>query len=136
MRSGKPRCLSWAAWLGLLALVLNALVPIHLAFDLAEGLGAAPLRGAPAQDHSPEWDTLALLIGHRETGGDSHEHSQDHSTACPVCSAVGTLVGFAPAAVAALPLPPPAAMPAAPAALGGEPARAPAAYRSRAPPAA
>ena len=30
----------WAAQLGLLALALNALVPIHLAFDIAEALEA------------------------------------------------------------------------------------------------
>ena len=36
MRMRMWRGRNWAARLGLLALVLNALVPVHLAFDLAE----------------------------------------------------------------------------------------------------
>ncbi len=48
MRPGRPRLRAIAAWLGVLALSLNALfVPIHLAFDLAHALGH---RGTPRQD--------------------------------------------------------------------------------------
>ncbi len=130
MRSGKPRCIRSATWVGLLALALNALVPIHLAFDLAEAFGA------PSDVHSVEWSALAQLSGHSETDGKSHEHGKTHPTPCPVCSALGALAGFAPAAAVALPLPPPAALPAALAEIGGEPASAPLAYRSRAPPVA
>jgi hypothetical protein len=130
----------WAAWLGVLALVVNALVPIHLAFDLAEAGGAAHPHGAHSHSHahsqprSVEWLVLARLSGHNEPHGKSHEHGKGHATACPVCSAIGTLAGFAPAAVIALPLPPPATLPVVLAAIGGEPSSVALAYRSRAPP--
>jgi hypothetical protein len=122
----------------MLALVVNALVPIHLAFDLAEAAGSAHPHGVHFHHHarSAEWSVLARLSGHSEPHGKSHEHGKGHATACPVCSAVGTLAGFAPTAVAALPLPPPAAMPVALAAIHGAPAGVPLAYRSRAPPVA
>lgn len=130
MRSGKTQRVRWAAWLGLLALALNALVPIHIAFDLAEAFGTQ------SDAHSAEWSVLATLSGHGETDGESHEHGKGHPTPCPVCSALGALAGFVLAAVIVLPLPPPAPAPPALAAIGGEPASAPLAYRSRAPPVA
>ncbi len=121
-------------WLGVLALALNALVPIHVAFDLAEAFGAAKPHGTHSDAHSAEWSVLAHLSGHSETGGKSREQGKGQPTPCPVCSALSTLAGFVPVAVVALPLPPPAAVPAALAAIGGETASAPLAYRSRAPP--
>ena len=136
VRSGKPRCPRWAALLGVLALVVNALVPIHIAFDLAEAFGTAQPHGTHSEAHGAEWSILAQLSGHSETGGKSREHGQDHGTVCPVCSALGSLAGFAPAAVVALPLPPPAALPATLAAIGGEAVSTALAYRSRAPPVA
>jgi hypothetical protein len=123
-------------WLGVLALVVNALVPIHIAFDLADAFGAAHPQGTHSEARGIEWSVLAQLTGHSEPDDKSDEHGKDHGTVCPVCSALGTLAGFAPAAVVALPLPSPAAMPAALAAVAGEPVTAPLAYRSRAPPVA
>jgi hypothetical protein len=128
-----------AAWLGVVALGLNSLVPVHLAFDLAEILG--PPHRATAATGGLERRLIALACGHEEADGDhpgehrgdrDHEH---HHSGCPVCAAVGTLIAFAPAAAIVLPLP--AAIAAAPAAIVGieQPRRPPlAAYRSRAPP--
>jgi hypothetical protein len=131
VRWGKPRRARWAAWFGLFALALNALVPVHVAFDLAEAFDAAQARG-----HSAQWHTLAWLVGHNKTEGKSREHGKGHPTPCAVCSALGTLAGFDTVAIIALPFPPPAALPAAPPVIAGQSARAALAYRSRAPPVA
>jgi hypothetical protein len=136
VRSGRLRGRGWAAWLGLLALALNALVPVHLAFDLAEALAPAPRHGVPAAAHSPEWRLLALLTGHREADGKSRRHGKERRADCPVCNLLGTLAGFAPVAIAALPVPAPIAAPALPAPAEFVTVAAVAASRSRAPPAA
>ena len=136
MRWGKRQRVRWAAWFGVFALALNAFVPVHLAFDLAESFEDTQAQGAGPETHSTEWSVLARLSGHHETEGERHEHGKGHPTGCPVCSALGALAGLAPAAVIALPLPPPAAVPAGLPALAGPPAGAPLAYRSRAPPVA
>jgi hypothetical protein len=136
VRWGKRQRVGWTAWFGVLALALNALVPVHLAFDLAESFEDAQAPGAEPETHTAEWSVLARLSGHHETGGESHEHGKGHRTDCPVCSALGALAGLAPAAIIALPLPPPAAVPAVLPALAGPPTGAPLAYRSRAPPVA
>jgi hypothetical protein len=131
MRLRRLRHNSWAAWFGVVALVLNALVPVHLAFDLADVLGAAPHHGAGSQ-----WRLLARLTGHRASGHD-RDHGSHRPPDCPVCSALGSLGGLAPAAAPQLSLPVPVA--AAPAILPPEERRAVAAvaaYRSRAPPVA
>jgi len=128
---------TWAAWLGLLALALNALVPVHLAFDLAEVL--APARHADEEAGSAERRLLALLSGHREARGHADEHDRHghrHHHECAVCSALGALAGLAQPTVEAHLGPPPAALPTAlpivePKAFGAR-----AGYRSRAPPAA
>lgn len=134
VRWGRPRCVRWAAWFGVLALALNALVPVHLAFDLAAAFAVSPPGGAHSDAHGVEWSILARLVGHSEANGKSQGHGKGQPTPCPICSALSTLAGFVPAAVVALPLPPPAAVPAALAEIGGETANAPLAYRSRAPP--
>ena len=134
MRARKWRSRIWAARLGLLALALNALVPVHLAFDLAEGFEPAPQCGAPVEVGGTERLLLALLSGHREADGTSDEHGKHH--ACPVCSALGALAGFAPPAPTALLVPSPARLPAALFVIQAERVGAPAAYRSRAPPVA
>ena len=121
----------WAAQLGLLALALNALVPIHLAFDIAEDF-EAPHCSAHAEADNAERRLLALLSGHRDANGKSDEHGKHH--ACPVCSALGTLAGFVAPASTALPAPTPAALPPAYFLVQIERFGAPAAYRSRAPP--
>jgi hypothetical protein len=119
-----------------LALLVNALVPIHIAFDLAEALQTTQPRSTHSKAHGTEWSVLAQLSGHSETDGKSHEHGKGHPVPCPVCSVLGALAGFTPPSVVALPLPPPAALPVALAAIASEPANAPLAYRSRAPPVA
>ena len=121
----------WAARLGLLALALNALVPIHLAFDIAEAL-EAPQCSAHASVDNGERHLLARLAGHRDANGKSDEHGKHH--ACPVCSALGSLAAFAPPSETALSAPLPAALPTPHFLVQTERFGARAAYRSRAPP--
>jgi Protein of unknown function (DUF2946) len=145
LQARKLRGTTWAARLGLLALALNSLVPIHIAFDLAEALGPARHRTAHAHTHaevgSVERHVLALLTGHGEADhepGEHGEHGKHHGNDCPVCSALGALAGFTPpvpAAVVAAPVL--ARLPTTLPAIEGEPLGVfAAAYRSRAPPAA
>ncbi len=134
MRARKWRGTIWAARLGLLALALNALVPVHLAFDLAEAFEPTHLCGTHVEVDSAERRLLALLSGHREADGTSDEHGKHH--ACPVCSALGALAGFAPPAPTALLAPFPVGLPTAHSVIQAERVGAPAAYRSRAPPVA
>jgi hypothetical protein len=124
----------WAARLGLRALALNALVPVHLAFDLAETFEPAQQCGAHIEAGGAEQRLLALLSGHRETDGTPDEHGKHH--VCPVCSALGALAGFAPPALTALPALFRVALPTAHFVIQAERIGAPAAYRSRAPPVA
>jgi hypothetical protein len=132
MRAKKSRSTIWAAWLGFLALALNLLVPIHIAFDLAQVVGDPAPCSAHAEGDDAERHLLALLTGHRDAGDKSDEHGKTH--ACPVCSALGALAGFTPPAPPALSLPAPAGLPAAHFIIQAERVAAPAAYRSRAPP--
>jgi hypothetical protein len=129
MRTWRGRI--WAARLGLLALALNALVPIHLAFDIAEAL-EAPQCSAHAEVDNGERHLLALLVGHHHASGKSDEHSKHHT--CPVCSALGSLAAFAPPAATALSAPAPATLPTAHFLVQTERSGPAAAYRSRAPP--
>src|SRR6516164_8709970 len=121
----------WAARLGLLALVLNALVPIHLSFDIAEAFEAQQCN-AQAEVDNPERQLLALLSGHHHTNGKSDEHGKHH--ACPVCSALGSLAAFAPPAATAISIPALGELPTAHFPVQAERLSPPAAYRSRAPP--
>jgi hypothetical protein len=132
MRARQWRGRIWAARLGLLALALNALVPVHLAFDLAEAVEPPPHCGAHVEIGGAEQRLLALLSGHRETDGTSGEHGKHH--ACPVCSALGALAGLTPPVPAALLAPFPVGLPTAHSLTQAERAGAPTAYRSRAPP--
>ena len=132
MRSVKPRCVRWAARLGLIALALNALVPVHLTFDIAEAFGPAQQCGAHVEVGGAERRLLALLSGHPEADGKSHEHGKHH--ACPVCSALGALAGFAPPALTALLVPVSVGLPVALFVIQAERVGIAAAYRSRAPP--
>jgi hypothetical protein len=137
MPSGKPKWSAWAAWLGVIALALNALVPVHIAFDLAVALGPAHQERAAASGHDLEWRLLALLTGHVDADGkpDRDKHHGSNRSYCPACSALGTLAGFAPTSVTALPVPVTVVAVIAVATIAGEPAKGPAAaYRSRAPP--
>ena len=134
MRVRKWRGRIWAARLGILALVLNALVPVHLAFDLAEVFKPAHLCGAHAEVSDAERSLLGLLSGHRDADGEADKHHKHQ--ACPVCGALGALAGLPAPSPTALAVPPPPGLPATLSVIEGESAGAPAAYRSRAPPSA
>ena len=126
----------WAAWLGLMALAVNALVPVHLAFDLAEAL--APARqSADEEAGSAERHLLALLSGHREADSPAQEHGRhghpDHH-GCPVCSAFGALTGLTLPTPVLLPVADAAGLAAPLPATEIAPAGTPAGYRPRAPP--
>jgi hypothetical protein len=75
---------------------------------------------------------LALVSGHRDADGKSHEHHKHR--ACPVCSALGSLAGLAPPSPTALPVPLPTGLRATLSVIEGQSVGAPAAYRARAPP--
>ncbi|MBV8736299.1 MAG: DUF2946 family protein [Alphaproteobacteria bacterium] len=95
-----------AAWLGIIALCLNALVPIHLAFDLADALTASDHTEGADAGHGLAHTLLALLVGHHHHQDRSAPHKpHHHNDGCAVCGVVGTLAGFAPAAVAQLAAP-------------------------------
>jgi hypothetical protein len=124
---------SWAVWLAMLALGLQALVPIHLALDLDEAVGTAQRSAPEADRHGFEWRLLALVTGHDT--GDGKSDGDHHGLPCPAFAALGALGGFAMVAPPALPAPAAVAALPAFAVLVGGPDRAPAAaYRSRAPP--
>jgi hypothetical protein len=125
-----------AAWLGVIALGLNALVPIHLAFDLAHELAPDRHEAGAAADHGLVRCLLTLVIGHHEEDEDqSPAHKQHHHTDCAVCGAISTLAGFAPSAVVLLAVPILIYAPTLPTIELGAPQTAPfTAYRSRAPP--
>jgi Protein of unknown function (DUF2946) len=122
-----------AVWLGVIALGLNALVPIHLAFDLAHAL--APERHDDG-DHDFVRCLLTLVTGHHDEDEDqSPAHKDHHHADCAVCGAIGTLAGFAPAAAVLLAVPILVYAPTLPTAEAGAPhTPSLAAYRSRAPP--
>jgi hypothetical protein len=117
-----------------LALGLEALVPIHLALDLDEALGVTTHQvAAGASHHGLEWRLWALLTGHDT--GDGKPDGDRHHPICPAVTALGALGGFATVAPPALPAPIAMVVPLVLAATTGAPRCAPAAaYRSRAPP--
>lgn len=133
MRLRRLRRIGWAVWLGVAALVLNAMVPVHLAFDLAEALGAAP-----SNEADPSWVLFAKLSGHLAPADDDHDGDHHHHPNCPVCSAFGALSGLAPATPPLLLSLPqfPAGTPAILPSEGRPDGGAVVAYRSRAPPTA
>jgi hypothetical protein len=140
MRPNRLRLGAIAVWLGVIALSLDALVPIHLAFDLADAFETATHREAPsAADADFGWRLLALLTGHHDedaaSEGKAGGHGKHHHADCAVCSSLGTLAGFAPVSTAVLSVPIRIEAPVMLAAIASEPPAAPAAaYRSRAPP--
>jgi hypothetical protein len=132
-RSLRLRRASWAIWLALLALGLDALVPIHLALDLDESFGVAHRAAPAATRHGFEWRLWALATGHDD--GDGKPDGDHQHPICPAFAALGALGGFATVAPPALPAPAVVAAEPALAAIAGAPRREPvAAYRSRAPP--
>jgi hypothetical protein len=129
-----------AAWLGVIALGFNALVPVHLAFDLAHALAPEGHGKDAADDHDFVHCLLTVIVGHHDEDEDqpaSRSDKEHHHHDCAVCGAIGTLAGFAPAAVVLLAVPLCAYLPVPLAAACDAPPAAPlAAYRSRAPPVA
>jgi hypothetical protein len=124
---------SWAAWLALAALALNALLPIHLALDLGEVCRPAGRAAPETRGTGLEWRLIALATGH--DAGDGKPDADDHRPACPAFGAIGAFGGYAGVAAPALPIPTTTMAPPLFAAIAAAPSRAPtAAYRSRAPP--
>lgn len=117
-----------AAWLGILALSLNLLIPIHLILDLGDVRDDEPSSPIQADNF------LAALVGHREGGGELPGGDHRHVN-CAVCGTLAALTGIAPTAGIALPMP--GVTPAivrAPAGIGYPTPAPPPPYRSRAPP--
>jgi Protein of unknown function (DUF2946) len=104
MLRNRPRLGVIAAWLGVIALSLNALVPIHLAFDLAHALAPDGHEDA-APDHDFVRCLLTLVIGHHDDDADHPPGHKHHHDNCAVCGAIVTLVGFASATVMQLAAP-------------------------------
>jgi hypothetical protein len=132
---GRPKLKTIAAWLGVLALSINALLPIHLAFDLADALAGERVEQASPHHQHDGRQLLAALAGHRDSGGKSGAPGSRGHLDCFVCGSLGALAGFAAAAGIAVPTPAlldaPASLAAATVELRGA---SPTAYRSRAPP--
>jgi hypothetical protein len=135
VRLRRPKLKAIAAWLGILALSVNALVPIHMAFDLADALAGERLEQASADDQHDGRDLLAALAGHHDSRGKSGGAANGRHIDCFVCGSLGALAGFAGTAGVALPTPAlvdtPALLAAAIVELRGTSLTA---YRSRAPP--
>ncbi|MGB8181021.1 MAG: DUF2946 family protein [Stellaceae bacterium] len=139
MITRKRQSLRWAARAGILALALNALVPIHLAFDLAEALTPSHHGASVPENHGLEWRVLATLIGHNahdaDDGDGDADHGHHHDATCPVIAAFGALTGLITAAAPVLAQPLAVAVADLPAPMAERSIFALAvAYRSRAPP--
>jgi len=126
----------WAACAGILALALNAFVPIHLAFDLGEALAPAHRDAAAPEDHGVQWRVIAALIGHDAHDADeTDDHGHHHDSTCPVIAAFGALTGLVTATVPTIAQSIDVARIDLPAPVMARPADAPSVpYRSRAPP--
>ncbi len=138
MRPDRLRLRAIAAWLGVIALSLNALSPIRCAFALATDIAQARECGhghTAAALPGAEWRLLALLIGQAADTDPSRTHKGIHGAAGAACGVAAGPAGFAVPTAAALLLPPrlAAIRPAFPAA-AREPQATAAAYHSRAPP--
>lgn len=140
MRPNRLRLGAIAAWFGVIALSLDALVPIHLAFDLAHAVEHRSHRqDSGIAEHDLSSCLLALVTGHHDEdarpGDGTKDHGKHHHADCAVCGSLATLAGFAPASAVLLAVPIHIDVPMLRAA--AETARradCTAAYRSRAPP--
>jgi hypothetical protein len=127
-----------AAWLGVIALSLNALFPIRVAVGLAADLADARECGhyhAGAAPPDLAWHVLALLVGHDATADPSQSHQGLHPVGGTLCGFVATPAAVTASVAAALP--PPARLDGARltlAATADEPRATVSAYHSRAPP--
>jgi hypothetical protein len=135
MRPNRPKLRDIAAWLGFLALGLNALVPVHLAFDLAHTL--APADHESGSDHDLLGCLLSVVAGHHHDDDHGPAGKTDHEHGCAVCAASAILAGAALPAVAVLTAPMPVYAPKLGLAdFASPPAAFAAAYHPRAPPVA
>ena len=126
------------AWLGVIALGCNALIPVRFAFDLGLDLAHARQCGhyeGPPVTHDAGWWLRGLLAGQDQTADPLSSHNGFHPALSTPCGAIGTIAAFAPPPAGSLAiavfksaLEPPRIEPSAPrlAFLAG--------YRSRAPP--
>ncbi|MBO0738240.1 MAG: DUF2946 family protein [Alphaproteobacteria bacterium] len=136
MRVIRWRTRIWATWLSLFALAINALVPIHLAFDLADAFTPAR-HSADDEIGGAERHLLALISGHREADSPAEEHGKprhSHHHECAVCRALGALAGLTAPSPVVLPAPAPARLPVALPLAQHKLIGTPAGYRARAPP--
>jgi hypothetical protein len=140
MRPNRPKLKTIAAWLGVMALSLNALFPVRYAFGLAADFANARecghnQVGVQAQVSDATWQILALLTGHDTNADPSRSHGGLHPVGGALCSFAANHPGFAaPAAVTAAVPAPRALTLAAAVTPRHSPQAVPAAYRSRAPP--
>jgi Protein of unknown function (DUF2946) len=140
MRPNRMRLGAIAAWLGVIALGLDALVPIHLAFDLGRAFEhPSHRRDSGAAGHDLSSRLLALVTGHHDedaqSGDGTKDHGKHHHADCAVCGSLASLAGFAPASAVLLPVSIRIDVPTLLAAAEIPPrADCTAAYRSRAPP--
>lgn len=106
MGSRRPALKAAAMWLGVLALALNALVPIHLTFDLVAAINEGQAEPARADYGSRERRFLAALTGHHHPHDKSDGHGEHRHTDCLVCNSLSALGGsFTPPVSAPLPGP-------------------------------
>jgi hypothetical protein len=104
VRHGRSKLRIIAAWLGLLALVFNALVPIHLAFDLAAAISGDRPEHASHHRHDGH-SLLAVLVGHRHHDSKPDAPGGRGHLDCAVCGSITTLAGFAGTSAVTLSVP-------------------------------
>ena len=94
---GRRQRRRFAAWLGLFALALQALVPLLVAGEIALATRSG--------DHSV-FELCAFGHVHEEGApGKAGGHDEDRGTVCPICVALHAAPVFTPATVASLPVP-------------------------------
>ncbi|HJT06449.1 MAG TPA: DUF2946 family protein [Stellaceae bacterium] len=133
MRPRKRSRIAFAAWLGIVALAIQALIPALLAaeIDIADQEHGASVFTLCAFGH------VHVATTHDEPGGtDTPQHDDELGAACPICIALIASPAFTAPAPVALPLPLAGAIASLAPIEGQEaPVRfATTAYRSRAPP--
>jgi hypothetical protein len=99
VRPNRMRFGAITVWLGVIALGLDALVPIHLAFDFAHTFETGAHReDTRSVDNDFARRLLTLITGHHDEDAPSDSgaggHGKHHHPDCAVCSSLGTLAGF------------------------------------------
>ncbi len=109
MRQSQRNSRVFGFWLGVLALSLNALAPIQLAFGLALAAADAQQCGhretGNAELHGPGWWAYAVLSAGKSTRDPFQSHKGLHPVSGAVCSLVAAPTGLIVANPAPLPLP-------------------------------